>query len=34
MAIRSPIHPTPRGRPVPAAAPETEPVASPGERRA
>jgi putative MATE family efflux protein len=34
MAIRSPVIPVPRGRPVPEAAPETEPVASPGERRA
>jgi putative MATE family efflux protein len=34
VAIRSPVIPTPRGRPVPEAAPETEPVASPGERRA
>jgi Na+-driven multidrug efflux pump len=34
MAIRSPVRPVPRGRPVPEAAPETEPVASPGERRA
>jgi putative MATE family efflux protein len=33
-AIRSPVLPMPRGRPVPAPAPETEPVASPGERRA
>lgn len=34
MAIQSPVIPVPRGRPVPEAAPETEPVASPGERRA
>jgi putative MATE family efflux protein len=34
VAIRAPVIPTPRGRPVPQAAPETEPVASPGERRA
>jgi Na+-driven multidrug efflux pump len=34
QAIRSPLAPTPRSRPLPAAAPETEPVASPGERRA
>lgn len=34
VAIRSPHLPGPRGRPAPAAAPETEPVASPGERRA
>jgi putative MATE family efflux protein len=37
-AIRSPVLPSPRGRTVqevvPGAAPETEPVASPGERRA
>ncbi|WP_295070646.1 MATE family efflux transporter [Tabrizicola sp.] len=34
LAIRSPVMPAPRGRPVPDPAPETEPVASPGERRA
>ncbi len=34
MAIRAPVLPRPQGRPVPEAAPETEPVASPGERRA
>jgi putative MATE family efflux protein len=34
MAIRSPVALVQRGRPVPEAAPETEPVASPGERRA
>jgi Na+-driven multidrug efflux pump len=34
LAIRAPIHPAPRGRPAPDPAPETEPVASPGERRA
>jgi putative MATE family efflux protein len=34
VAIRSPVMPSPRGRPQPEAAPETEPVASPGERRA
>jgi hypothetical protein len=38
MAIRAPVQPAPRGRPVPEAAPETVsetgPVASPGERRA
>lgn len=33
-AIRSPQLPGPRGRPVPEPAPDTEPVASPGERRA
>ncbi len=34
LAIRSPRLPGPRGRPAPDPAPETEPVASPGERRA
>jgi Na+-driven multidrug efflux pump len=34
VAIRAPVIPMPRGRPVPEAVPETEPVASPGERRA
>jgi putative MATE family efflux protein len=35
LAIRSPAVPPPRGRPMPeVAAPEAEPVASPGERRA
>ncbi len=34
MAIRAPVMLVPRGRPMPEAAPETEPVASPGERRA
>ena len=34
VAIRAPVIPIQRGRPVPEAAPETEPVASPGERRA
>jgi putative MATE family efflux protein len=34
QAIRAPVAPMPRGRPVPEPAPETEPVASPGERRA
>jgi putative MATE family efflux protein len=34
LAIRSPIQPAPRGRPVAEAASGTEPVASPGERRA
>jgi putative MATE family efflux protein len=34
LAIRSPVVPPQRGRPAPDPAPETEPVASPGERRA
>jgi putative MATE family efflux protein len=34
LAIRSPQVPGPRGRPGPDPAPETAPVASPGERRA
>jgi Na+-driven multidrug efflux pump len=34
LAIRSPVIPTARGRPVPEAVSEAEPVASPGERRA
>lgn len=34
LAIRSPAVSVARGRPVPDPAPETEPVASPGERRA
>ncbi|RYI27074.1 MAG: MATE family efflux transporter [Acetobacteraceae bacterium] len=33
-AIRNPAFPTPRGRAAPPPAPEAEPVASPGERRA
>ena len=34
LAIEAPRVPAPRGRPVPDPAPEVEPVASPGERRA
>lgn len=34
MAIRAPVAPKPRGRPLPAAPGEADPVASPGERRA
>jgi Na+-driven multidrug efflux pump len=34
LAIRAPVLPVARGRPAPDPAPETEPVASPGERRA
>jgi putative MATE family efflux protein len=34
VAIRAPVVPVARGRPVPDSAPETGPVASPGERRA
>jgi hypothetical protein len=34
VAIRSPVMPTRRGHPVSVPAAETEPVASPGERRA
>jgi putative MATE family efflux protein len=34
VAIRAPVVPVARGRPAPAAAPETEAIASPGERRA